>query len=49
MWAGRPGLAEALRKLLQNSRNKQNQQANEVAVHLAREFNCMNVEVSWLC
>jgi hypothetical protein len=49
MWSGGPELAQALRELLQNSRYKQNQQTNEVAVHLAGELNCMNVEVSWPC
>jgi hypothetical protein len=49
MWAGGQGLAQALRELLQNSRCKQYQQTTEVAVHLTREFNCMDVEVSWPC
>ncbi len=46
LWAGGQGLAQAFRDLPQNSRCKQNQQTTEAAVHLARELNCMDVEVS---
>ncbi len=49
MWAGVQGLTKALRELLQNSRCKENQQTTKVAVNIARELNCMDVEVSWPC
>ncbi len=47
MGADRQRLTQALRELLQNSRYKQNQQTTSVAVHLIRELNCMDDEVSW--
>ena len=45
--AGGQGLAQAHRESLQNSRCKQNLQTTDVAVHLARELNYMDVEESW--